>query len=66
MKMDFLAQPCMTYEFGGRKFTADADGIVKDVPAGNHSALLNMGAVPLTPVGWKDPRPNITVDGKPV
>ena len=64
--MDFLGTPCMTYEFGGRRFDADANGIIKDVPAGNHTALLNMGCIPLPPAGWKDPRPVITIDGKPV
>jgi hypothetical protein len=61
--MDFLGTPSMHYEVGGRRFEADADGIIADVPPGNYAALLNMGAVPLPPAGWVDPRP-VTVDGK--
>ncbi len=66
--MDFLGTPGMLYEAGGRKFTADPNGIVYTVPVGNHTAMLNMGAVPLTPVGWKDQRAVVTVssDGKTV
>jgi hypothetical protein len=56
MKMDFLGTPYMNYEVGGRRFEADANGIIKDVPPGNYAALLNMGACPLTPAGWVDPR----------
>ena len=58
--MDFLGTPGMSYEFGGRTFTADARGIVYGVPAGNYGALLNMGCIPLPPAGWKDPRPVVT------
>jgi hypothetical protein len=57
MKMDFLAQPNMHFEVGGRRFEADANGIVAGVPPGNYAAMLNMGACPLPPVGWRDPRP---------
>jgi hypothetical protein len=68
MFIDFLAQPNMTFELGGRKFVADADGIIADVPAGNFGGLLAMGAIPLTPHNWVDPRRTATVspDGKVV
>jgi hypothetical protein len=68
MKMDFLGTPGMNYEIGGRRFDADANGIVYNVQVGNHSAMLNMGAVPLPPAGWVDPRKVVTVsaDGKTV
>jgi hypothetical protein len=58
--MDFLGKPSMQYEVGGRRFEADSDGIIADVPPGNYGALLNMGAVPLPPAGWVDPRKTIT------
>jgi hypothetical protein len=61
--MDFLGKPAMHYEVGGRRFEADADGIIADAPPGNYAALLNMGAIPLTPRNWVDPRKTITVDG---
>jgi hypothetical protein len=59
--MDFLGTPGMSYEVGGRKFTADANGIIHAVTAGNYGALLNMGALPLPPAGWTDPRMVVTV-----
>jgi hypothetical protein len=61
MTMDFLGTPFMNYEIGGRRFDADANGIIADVPPGNFGALLNMGAVPLPPAGWVDPRPAVTI-----
>jgi hypothetical protein len=57
MTMDFLGTPFMNYEIGGRRFDADENGIIADVPAGNFGGLLNMGCVPLPPAGWVDPRP---------
>ena len=57
MKMDFLGKPFMLYEVGGRRFDADEHGIIADVTPGNYGALLAMGAVPLPPAGWVDPRP---------
>jgi hypothetical protein len=66
--MDFLGKPHMNYEIGGRRFDADANGIIANVPPGNYGALVNMGCVPLPPAGWVDPRSVVTVsaDGKPV
>jgi hypothetical protein len=57
MRMDFLAQPNMHFEVGGRRFEADENGIIAGVPPGNYTAMLNMGACPLPPAGWVDPRP---------
>jgi hypothetical protein len=59
MTMDFLGTPFMSYEIGGRRFDADENGIIADVPPGNFGALLNMGAIPLPPPGWVDPRKTI-------
>jgi hypothetical protein len=59
--MDFLGKPFMNYEVGGRRFDADEHGIIADVALGNYGALLNMGAVPLPPAGWVDPRSVVTV-----
>jgi hypothetical protein len=61
MKMDFLGIPFMNYEIGGRRFDADANGIIHAVPPGNYGGLVNMGCIPLPPAGWVDPRPVITV-----
>jgi hypothetical protein len=61
--IDFLGIPGMNYELGGRKFDADANGIIANVPPGNYGGLLNMGAIPLSPTGWIDPRVAISVDG---
>jgi hypothetical protein len=57
MTRDFLGTPGMNYEVGGRRFDADANGLIYDVPPGNYGALLNMGCIPLPPAGWVDPRP---------
>jgi hypothetical protein len=54
---DFLGTPFMNYEIAGRRFDADANGILHDVPPGNYGGLVNMGCVPLPPAGWVDPRP---------
>jgi hypothetical protein len=54
--MDFLGTPFMNYEVGGRRFEADANGIIADVPPGNYGALLEMGCVALPPPNWVDPR----------
>jgi hypothetical protein len=54
--IDVLGSPNMQYEIGGRRFEADENGIIANVPLGNHVGLLAMGAIPLPPAGWVDPR----------
>jgi hypothetical protein len=66
---DFLGTPGnsydvhhqVDYERVARRFDADESGIIADVPPGNYGALLNMGAIPLPPPGWVDPRPVVAV-----
>jgi hypothetical protein len=71
--MDFLAltptgqpQPNAAFDIGGKTYVADSSAIVHRVAANHTHGLLNMGAVPLPPSGWKDPRLVIFVDGKQI
>ena len=71
--MDFLAltpagEPQLNAQFdiGGKTYTANSNAIVYHVEARHTHGMLNSHAVPLPPRGWSDPRPIITVDGKPV
>jgi hypothetical protein len=68
MSFDYLApHPFFELELGGgRSLKADSDAIIRGVQQNDFGKLVNVGCCPLPPVGWKDPRSVILVDGKPI